>query len=181
MLTAYLDESGIHAGSRICAIAGFVGTDEQWDIFERRWKQAIRAEGITQFHMAEFESRLNEFSGWSNTRRRNFLATLIGIIAARHLYAVGSGLSLEDYNRLAEPDKAWMTHGNPDQPYFLCFQHGIVESAHRADGLDAHERVAGTDERGRDGQAHGPMKKERLQLEAAVHRICINGVAGLSH
>lgn len=142
MLVAYMDESGIHAGSRICAIAGYVGPAEEWQTFEHRWKRAITDAGITAFHMATFQSRRGEFAGWSDLRREQLLAELVGIIKARDLLGVGSGLVIEDYERLSDEDKTWMTHGNPEKPYFLCFQHCIVEAAHRADGLPPQEKVA---------------------------------------
>jgi hypothetical protein len=38
---AYLDETGIHDPSISCIIAGFLGTDEQWDIFDGEWKKGL--------------------------------------------------------------------------------------------------------------------------------------------
>ncbi|GAC1617808.1 MAG: hypothetical protein PVS2B2_02380 [Candidatus Acidiferrum sp.] len=71
--------------------------------------------------MAEFESRHGEFAGWSDTRRKMFLAELMEIIKARDLYGFGSALVTADYERLTEEDKRWMTH-DTGLPYFLCFQ-----------------------------------------------------------
>jgi len=142
VLTAYLDESGIHADSRICAIAGFVGALEEWDLLERRWNAALGAQGVQCFHMARFESRIGEFSSWSNSRREDFLGELVEIMKAREIYSVGSGVVVEDFRKLPESDRQWMTHGNPNTPYFLCFQHCIVEAAHHGDSLPANEKVA---------------------------------------
>ena len=141
MLTAYMDESGIHEGSNICAIAGFMGTEEEWSILERRWKTVIRNAGISAFHMAEFESRHGEFQGWSELRRKSLLRELVETIKARDLHGVGSALVVADYNLLSEGDRKYITHNNPDRPYFLCFQHCIVESAHHADNLPPEEKV----------------------------------------
>lgn len=141
MLVAYLDESGVHSGSRVCAIAGFVGTEDEWATFERRWKRVLKDANVSTFHMAEFESRLGEFAGWSNMRRKMFLAELMEIIKARELYGFGSAVIAADYEKLPEEDKRWMTHGT-GLPYFLCFQHCVVEAAHYADHLDPDEKVA---------------------------------------
>jgi len=142
VLRAYMDESGIHGGSSICAIAGLVGTESEWETLERRWRRAVEEEGISVFHMAEFESRLGEFEEWSDTRRRLFLSKLVETIKARDIHCLGSALVRADYDRLTEDEKIWMTHGNAEYPYFLCFQHCIVESCHIADGLPAEEKVA---------------------------------------
>jgi hypothetical protein len=142
VLRAYMDESGIHAGSSICAIAGVVGSESEWEILERRWRRIIEDEGIAVFHMAEFESRQREFASWSNTRRHLFMEKLIEAIKARDVHCVGSALVRADYDGLSQDEKTWMTHGNPQYPYFLCFQHCIIESCHVADRLPAEEKVA---------------------------------------
>jgi hypothetical protein len=41
LLTAYFDESGIHAGDHRCVVAGFVGNDAQWHSFIKDWVDAI--------------------------------------------------------------------------------------------------------------------------------------------
>ncbi|HLW44510.1 MAG TPA: hypothetical protein VKS00_08470, partial [Candidatus Acidoferrales bacterium] len=61
VLIAYMDESGIHEDSAVCAIAGYVGSAEEWRRFEHKWKQALRAESISEFHMSEFESGRRQF------------------------------------------------------------------------------------------------------------------------
>jgi hypothetical protein len=142
MLVAYLDESGIHSGSKICAVAGFVGAEEEWVVFERRWKQVLKRAGISAFHMVEFESRRNEFEGWSDTRRKMLLSELIEVIKAREVFGFGSALVMAEYQKLNEADRAWMTHNNPESPYFLCLQECAVAAAHYADGLPPEERVA---------------------------------------
>jgi hypothetical protein len=141
MLVTYLDESGIHKGARVCAMAGFIAEHEEWITFERRWKQALKNADIRAFHMAQFENRLGDFEGWSDTRRKMLLADLIEIIKAREIYGFGSALVLADYDKLKDDDKRWMTHGT-GVPYFLCFQHCVVEAAHYADSLPPEEKVA---------------------------------------
>ena len=38
VLTAFLDESGTHAGAPVVAVAGFYGNAEQWRAFRRMWE-----------------------------------------------------------------------------------------------------------------------------------------------
>jgi hypothetical protein len=66
----------------------------------------------------------------------------VGLVKARDVHCVGSALVKQDYERLSEDQRIWMTHGNAQYPYFLCFQHCIVEACHFADGLAAEEKVA---------------------------------------
>jgi hypothetical protein len=48
---AYLDESGTHDGSPILAVAGYFGTQDQWNVFLHKWEHA-------DFHACE--SRFDE-------------------------------------------------------------------------------------------------------------------------
>ena len=112
VLIAYMDESGIHGASSVCAIAGLVGTESEWETLERRWRRTVDEEGVSVFHMAEFESRLGEFEGWSDTRRHLFLSKLVEAIKARDIHCVGSALVRADYDRLTEDERIWMTHRN---------------------------------------------------------------------
>src|SRR5258705_408694 len=105
VLKAYLDESGIHQGSRICAIAGFVATQEEWEKIERLWSRALLDAGIDCFHMAEFENRKGPYAEWSKTRRYNLLDKLVEILKAREIVSVGSGIVTEDFGRLSVEDR----------------------------------------------------------------------------
>lgn len=163
VLKAYLDESGIHQGSRICAIAGFVGTQEEWERIEQLWNSALRTEGIEAFHMAEFENHQGVYKGWSETRRQNLLASLVEILKARDISSIGSGIVTEDFWQLSVEDRQWMTHGNPEIPYFLCFQHCIVEAAHQADDLHPSERVGFTFDRQDDFAAEATRLYNRMK------------------
>jgi hypothetical protein len=46
MLQAYLDESGIHEGASIFAIAGYFGGPGQWRKFEILWQETLTKFGI---------------------------------------------------------------------------------------------------------------------------------------
>jgi len=124
-------------------------------------------EGITAFHMAEFESRLGPYQNWSGARRQAFLAGLVEILKSREIFNIGSGIVTEDFFRLGIDDRRWMTHGNPEIPYFLCFQHCIVEAAHQADGLDDSEKVKFTFDRQVDFAAEATRLYNRMKGDEA--------------
>ena len=41
MIEAYLDESGIHGGAKICVIAGYFGGPGKMRKLEKAWKRAL--------------------------------------------------------------------------------------------------------------------------------------------
>lgn len=60
MLSAFFDESGIHApdGRLIkLTIGGCLSDKASWDRLSEDWAKAIDAWGLDLFHMADFEAR----------------------------------------------------------------------------------------------------------------------------
>lgn len=62
---AYLDETGIHDPENSCVIAGFLGTDEQWDKFDGEWVKGLGKR--RSLHMHDLQ--------WSKPKR---IAKLLG-------------------------------------------------------------------------------------------------------
>ena len=50
LLNAYFDESGIHRGSPVTFVAGFVGTTREWRDVKKQWVIAMNGE---TFHYKE--------------------------------------------------------------------------------------------------------------------------------
>jgi hypothetical protein len=101
MFTAYLDESGTHAGAGILAVAGYVSVDRQWVEFQREWQEILIAENIPFFHMADYESRFGIYKDWSNEKRIRVITRLCSIIKRRVHRAFTSSVILSDYNEVA--------------------------------------------------------------------------------
>jgi hypothetical protein len=55
MLEAYLDESGIHDGAKVCMVAGYFGGRSQLRKLERKWKSVLEdfAFPMKDFHAKE--------------------------------------------------------------------------------------------------------------------------------
>ncbi|HEY2973616.1 MAG TPA: hypothetical protein VGJ48_13975 [Pyrinomonadaceae bacterium] len=51
MLLANLDESGIHGGLPNTVMAGFAGTQEQWDGFIPEWQSVLQKYGRRNLHI----------------------------------------------------------------------------------------------------------------------------------
>jgi hypothetical protein len=84
MLWAYVDDSNIHdrtTGKVVTAgHGGGIAPLENWKFLEGQWKSALSSEGVSVFHMTDFESNNGEFKGWDMDRHQRFLKNLLDII-----------------------------------------------------------------------------------------------------
>jgi hypothetical protein len=65
IFTAYLDESGTHAGAELSAMAGFVGDARQWRKFEKRAGKLFKRFRVDVFHTIDVRRTDKDFEGWS--------------------------------------------------------------------------------------------------------------------
>jgi hypothetical protein len=107
MLWAYFDESGEHdpvTGHLVrLTVGGWIASCEAWQRFDEQWQNVLEAEGISMFHMADFEAYENEFTeekGWTSERHRRVLNQLIDIIAP-----IQNGLSFTNAVTAIRPNK----------------------------------------------------------------------------
>jgi Protein of unknown function (DUF3800) len=117
---SFVDEAG-HAKdpnqSYLC-LAGLLATGESWKTFDAEWRCACAAEGLKEpFHMKDLAARKEEFTGWTEGRRRNLLKHLISAICRARAIPIGSVVSLKGFNALPPHVKI----GFKD-PHFLAFQ-----------------------------------------------------------
>ncbi|MBI1818181.1 MAG: hypothetical protein HYR72_24640 [Deltaproteobacteria bacterium] len=107
MFVAYFDESGTHdAKSGVFTLACYVSSAARWEKFTADWNAALRAEGITEFHMADFENRVKQFAGWDDTKADRLIARLAQIINFRVALGISLSVFVEDYCNLMVPDDA---------------------------------------------------------------------------
>lgn len=90
MIRAYLDESGTH-GNGWVFVAGFLGTDEQWEQFVPKWTAALGSRR-TSLHMRRLR--------WNKDRTRQLLARLGPIPHECGLEIVMGGIKVEHYEDL---------------------------------------------------------------------------------
>jgi hypothetical protein len=114
ILSAYFDESGTHAGSRVLCVAGYLSTPERWVAFERDWKSALKDCGIPFFHMVDFANHAPPYySGWSHSQRRVNYSRLVDIIKKRTLGSVGVCVPIDLYDKYVAPEVKGMPNGKP--------------------------------------------------------------------
>ena len=120
-LLTYLDEAGHSSNTRTVVVAGFAGTERQWNGFDHEWRDTLARAGVSVFHMKELENRRGEFSGWDeHQQKRPFLDEVVSIILNRDLIAVGAAVSVAWFNAL--PRSGYSKHEFLEDPYHLALQ-----------------------------------------------------------
>lgn len=67
--------------------------------------------------MKHFAHRRGDFSGWSETQRRNFLQKLMPIMDRYVRFYVGAAIHLDEFKQLSQEKRQDL-----QDPYFACFQ-----------------------------------------------------------
>jgi hypothetical protein len=150
MLNAYFDESGIHEGSPICVVAGLVLADSAASVLSKKWSQLLSDYDLTHFHAKDFSALSGPFRGWHRNRTPAFSLNATELIdnalgySASPAMRIGVGISSSDFFRLPVDERRWLTGGTftegkgglrkwkrqgaPSKPYFLAFQHAVLDA-----------------------------------------------------
>ena len=138
MIEAYLDESGIHDGAKVCMIAGYFGGRSQLGKLEQKWKSVLED---FDFPMKDFHTKSLVDS--PNPKHQSMLKALAKAISEqRKVRPISWGIVPDDFYSLPEKQRRFLTGarmmlngeisgtGCPNKPYFVPFQN-IVRSRHR--------------------------------------------------
>lgn len=71
LLTCYIDESGTH-GSGTTVLGAYVGTAQQWDIFENKSRALFAEKGVKKYHAIDLRRNDGDFKGWTVTEKGEF-------------------------------------------------------------------------------------------------------------
>ncbi|MGB8769039.1 MAG: hypothetical protein WCC92_05460, partial [Candidatus Korobacteraceae bacterium] len=128
MIDAYLDESGIHDGARICVVAGYSGGRGQWRRFEFEWRRLLD----------RYKIPISEFHANKLAKMRQHAELLHAaaklIRSFDKIHPMGVGVFVDDFMSFTPEQRMWMTgadinergflssSGSPERPYFLPFQ-----------------------------------------------------------
>lgn len=132
MLDAYLDESGIHNGAKVCVIAGYFGGPGQMKRFEKAWRATLDR---YSFPMKDFHAK----DLIKSPKRRPMLESLARVAGEQpKIYPVAYGIVVDDFYRFSLDERKFMTgavlnektgklvtSGCPNKPYFCPFQNII--------------------------------------------------------
>lgn len=126
-LSAYMDETGHSKEERqkFVGMAGLIATDENWERFERKWREALTFFRIPYFHMKDFAHSRGPFEGWNELKRRKLFGKLLKIMDTTYALPFGAIIAMDDYRQLSEGRQ-----GTFEDPYFLAFAdcavHGLM-------------------------------------------------------
>lgn len=129
MISAYLDESGIHDGAKVCLIAGYFGGPGQMKRFDTAWRDTLK----------RFNFPMRDFHAKDLLKRHSahpMLQALAQVAASqRKVYPVAYGIVVDDFNSFSLDERRFMTgatlmqdsgklvtSGCPSKPYFVPFQ-----------------------------------------------------------
>jgi len=128
MIDAYLDESGIHDGAKMCVIAGYFGSPGQMRKLEKAWKKTL----------ADFRFPMKDFHAKNLLKTKKYIPMLKELARAvgqqKKVYPVTWAIVVEDFNSFTLEQRRFMTgatlspmsrklvtSGCPTKPYFVPF------------------------------------------------------------
>jgi hypothetical protein len=115
-LTGYLDDS--HDGS-IFALAGYVGGERHWEVFEEQWGRVLDRYEVPYFHMKEFDDPGGPYKKWLPIKEHkrqvaSFFGAVARAIGRSQLKGFGSIVRIKDLKRFNQ------RHGQNIEPYPLA-------------------------------------------------------------
>ncbi len=126
---AYFDESGIHDGSPVVAVAGLMATEKRWSSLEADWLAELNrlAPGLIlpPFHASKCEVGVDEFERVPDVVRENLPRRLAAIIEMHSPVCIWSSIARRHWDELADAKfRAAYPH-----PFHLCFEWCAYEMA----------------------------------------------------
>lgn len=111
MLTVYGDESFDFGEKKVFAVAGVIGTQEEWDELEPIW---LAKNNGRIFHAADCESSRGAYKNNSQSENHQLYRELVEILKYTKLMGYGVTIDLKAYKEIF--------HGHVvNAPYFRCF------------------------------------------------------------
>src|SRR5688572_20101551 len=109
MFKLLADESGLkQRKERYCVVAAFVGSVEQWDVFNATWSHALASANVPVFHAMEFWERKYDpehpergtyrpppYSSWAEGEDINFINSLLCAIRGAQLRPLCMAVDIE--------------------------------------------------------------------------------------
>ena len=117
--SAYFDESGIHAGSSLVVVSGYVATEGQWVAFDKKWRQVLNKYGVNVFHATDLENFRGEYTGWDREQRIAFQKELIALVNPYTRLIMSQVIRVDDFNAVY-PSVKDKYKGLQSSPYQLC-------------------------------------------------------------
>ncbi|WP_158808557.1 hypothetical protein [Beijerinckia sp. L45] len=122
MLGAFFDDSGTHDGAPVTAIGGLLGTDEQWDLFDAKWKHVLAnpvagKPPLTRFHLSPCRAGEGEFRFYKPVERDYVTGRFRNVILDVGLVTIAAAVDRKAWHDLIVGEVAEEVGG----PIELCF------------------------------------------------------------
>lgn len=124
MRVAFFDETGRADSTEFVGMAACVGAWTSWQVFNRRWSEALVAHGAPYLHMREFAHFQGAFRGWDEARRRALMADCLAALSGLKIITFSAVLKTSDYMALQPQVRERLA-----DPYLCLFQeclHGVA-------------------------------------------------------
>lgn len=144
---AMADESGIHHGAPVCIVAGYLASPTDWMLLDEQWVDALRKAGVEYFHATEFFDRRRGrgiYGRLTEDSAAVLIDRLLTAIEGCNVYPFGAAIVSSVFEALTYGERRFITgglfdhktnrfrtNGAPSKPYFLGFQHALVEVSQR--------------------------------------------------
>ncbi|MFC1871376.1 DUF3800 domain-containing protein [Chloroflexota bacterium] len=135
MIQAYYDGSGKSddPNARFLTLAGYAGTPNAWQQFEKRWDQILQRWGCHYLHMSEAHSLQQEFAaakGWTKNRVNGLLQDLFNECLSPtgwekfkgEFYGASCTVNLEDFAKVCVDMPSHVLN----KPEAICVDHVIT-------------------------------------------------------
>jgi hypothetical protein len=125
IFTAYLDESGTHAGAEVSAMGGYVADARQWRKYEKRTAKLFKRYGVKVFHAIDVRPGHADFKGWTVDRKIAFLDGFQHVINETLESGVVAFIRDDDYKCYSGLN--WPKKTRRDSKYTLMFRACLAE------------------------------------------------------
>ncbi|MEP6934241.1 MAG: DUF3800 domain-containing protein [Nitrospirota bacterium] len=141
MLKAFFDDSGKSndPAETVYGIGGCVAPLAAWELLEKEWKTVLDKFCVPYLHMKEYAHSTGAFQvGWKGeeTKRRDFLSSLMDIMVPYVMTYLGATVLIEDFNRLTDSQKKVLL-----DPHFMCMQDVFLGASIQAHDDPPEEKV----------------------------------------
>ncbi len=131
VLSVYADDSTDEEQRRVFALAGVMGTKEEWNELEHKW--AARTGGVP-FHATDCESGWGVYRDIPEEERRALYKDLTNLLAGTNMLGYGIAIDLVAHSDvMKDPAK--------DAPYFFCFHQVIAQFIMRTRQMIPQQKV----------------------------------------
>ena len=145
MLSVFGDESHDSSKARVFAVAGLLGSGDDWETFRQRWRDRL---GNIVFHAADCESGHGDFREMLEADRLQLHRDLTKILADSKLMGYGAAIDLAGCRKVNPSVMADF----PDMPYYDCFVKTVVYLSNLSAVFIPRDRVEFTFDQHRETQ-----------------------------